>query len=221
MEHGVVVIDEESEAEGEPARVVVISLDGLPLDARHSYEADLRRPQPTRSPSEPSLLSIPTYATPSFNSLASSQRPILSPNPSSGASGLTGLSSETPARQRKRGGGGETVERKRLAALGFEEELTRDFDFWASWGIGVCNIGFLHGEWEGAFSQEGADEVWGDAGTVLGLMTAIGSGGGSMYTFAWPLSGIFMCGIAAILGEMASTYPVAGALSCRSALGLG
>lgn len=31
-----------------------------------------------------------------------------------------------------------------------------------------------------------------------------------MYTFAWPLSGIFMCGIAAILGEMASTYPVAG-----------
>lgn len=150
------VIDEESEGKGGPA-VVVISLDGQPLDLQHSYQADLRRPQPERSPSEPSLLSIPTYASPTFNSLASSQRPILSPNPSSDASGLTGLSSETPAR-RKRTGGGGTVERKRLAALGFEEELTRDFDFWASWGIGMCNIGFLHGEpdAEGGVRQGGS-----------------------------------------------------------------
>lgn len=36
-------------------------------------------------------------------------------------------------------------DRKKLAALGFEEELTRDYDFWASWGIALCNIGGLPG----------------------------------------------------------------------------
>lgn len=33
-----------------------------------------------------------------------------------------------------------------------------------------------------------------------------------MYAIAWPLSGLFMCAIAAILGEMVSTWPVAGAM---------
>jgi hypothetical protein len=37
-------------------------------------------------------------------------------------------------------------DRKKLAALGFEEELTRDYDFWASWGIALCNIGGLPGQ---------------------------------------------------------------------------
>lgn len=42
-------------------------------------------------------------------------------------------------------------DRKKLAALGFEEELTRDYDFWASWGIALCNIGGLPGKllWPG------------------------------------------------------------------------
>ncbi|GAA5986317.1 hypothetical protein JCM5350_002979 [Sporobolomyces pararoseus] len=82
---------------------------------------------------------------------------------------------------------------KRLAALGFEEELQRDYDFWASFGISLCNIGGL-------------------PGTVLGVLTALQTGGGSMYAIAWPLSGLFMCAIAAILGEMVSTWPVAGAM---------
>lgn len=37
-------------------------------------------------------------------------------------------------------------DKKRLAALGFEEELQRDYDFWASFGISLCNIGGLPGE---------------------------------------------------------------------------
>ncbi|GAA5865779.1 hypothetical protein JCM1840_003257 [Sporobolomyces johnsonii] len=85
------------------------------------------------------------------------------------------------------------IDKKRLAALGFEEELHRDYDFWASFGISLCNIGGL-------------------PGTVLGVLTALETGGGSMYAIFWPISGLFMCCLAAVLGEMASTWPVAGAM---------
>ncbi|GAA5900155.1 hypothetical protein JCM6882_002628 [Rhodosporidiobolus microsporus] len=84
------------------------------------------------------------------------------------------------------------IDKKRLASLGFEEELHRDYDFWASWGISMCNIGAL-------------------PGTTLGVLTAFRTGGGSMYSIAWPISGLFLIGVAALLGEMASTWPVAGA----------
>lgn len=33
-----------------------------------------------------------------------------------------------------------------------------------------------------------------------------------MYAIAWPISGLFMLCLAAVLGEMASTWPVAGAM---------
>ncbi|KAK4704983.1 hypothetical protein P7C70_g1220, partial [Phenoliferia sp. Uapishka_3] len=135
----------------------------------------------------------------SFNSLGSSQRPILLVQYDSGLSGATSgapgsLESGMSRPSWKKGGGRvRTYEKSRLAALGFEEELTRDFDFFASWGVAICNIGFL-------------------PGTFLGVLTALDYGGGAMYCFAWPISGIFMCALAAILGEMASTYPVAGAM---------
>lgn len=35
-----------------------------------------------------------------------------------------------------------------------------------------------------------------------------------MYSIAWPIVGLFMCSIAAVLGEMASAYPVAGKIYC-------
>ena len=31
-----------------------------------------------------------------------------------------------------------------------------------------------------------------------------------MYTMAWPITGILVCGLVAVLGEMASAYHVAG-----------
>ncbi|KPV71547.1 uncharacterized protein RHOBADRAFT_56584 [Rhodotorula graminis WP1] len=98
-------------------------------------------------------------------------------------------------------------EKKRLAELGFDEELSRDYDFFASFGITICNVGGL-------------------PGTTLGVLTALEAGGGSMYAIAWPLSGLFMMSLAAVLGEMASTWPVAGAMFtwvfrlCRSRKGL-
>lgn len=50
----------------------------------------------------------------------------------------------------------------------------------------------------------------GGIGTYYGLLTAWQTGGGSMYSFAWPISGLFMLALAGVLGEMASAYPVAG-----------
>ncbi|KAM0791010.1 hypothetical protein ACM66B_004309 [Microbotryomycetes sp. NB124-2] len=75
----------------------------------------------------------------------------------------------------------------------FKDELPRDYDFWASAGLTLCNIG-------------------GFPGTALAVLTAFDYGGPSMYSIAWPISGLFMLCLAAVLGEMASTYPVAGAM---------
>lgn len=88
----------------------------------------------------------PTRTT-SFNSLASSQRPILNPSTTTTATNPTTTSTTNPWKRnpKSKQQGTISVERKRLAALGFEEELDRNFDFWASWGMGVCNIGFLPG----------------------------------------------------------------------------
>lgn len=85
-----------------------------------------------------------------FNSLGSSQRPMLAGRiDMSGASsgdhpGVLESGMSRPS-WKKGSGRVRTFEKNRLAALGFEEELTRDFDFWASWGVAVCNIGFLPG----------------------------------------------------------------------------
>lgn len=107
-------------------------------------------------------------------------------------------------------------DKKRLAALGFEEELQRDYDFWASFGISLCNIGGLPGEpplpHPRRCTLKYSCAHTPTLGTVLGVLTALQTGGGSMYAIAWPLSGLFMCAIAAILGEMVSTWPVAGAM---------
>lgn len=79
-----------------------------------------------------------------FNSVASSQRPILERGISETTT--TSISKSTGSGWRKKAIIKVTPEQKRLAALGFHEELSRDFDFWASWGIGVCNIGYLPGK---------------------------------------------------------------------------
>ena len=126
-------------------------------------------------------------------------------------------------------------EKKRLAELGFDEELSRDYDFFASFGITICNIGGLPGASPLSLAPSSpsctspptqADVVPLPAGTTLGVLTALEAGGGSMYAIAWPLSGLFMMSLAAVLGEMASTWPVAGAMFtwvfrlCRSRKGL-
>lgn len=75
-----------------------------------------------------------------FNSVASSQRSLFrSATSSAGTRSWGGMKSRKKALK-------GTPEGRRLAALGFEEELSRTFDFWASWGIGMCNIGFMPGK---------------------------------------------------------------------------
>lgn len=47
----------------------------------------------------------------------------------------------------------KNFDKKRLASMGYEEELNRDYDFWASWGISMCNIGALPGSFPLPFSS--------------------------------------------------------------------
>ena len=151
-----------------------------------------------------------------FNSLGSSQRPILAGRIDGAGSGddqPSVLESGLSRPSWKKGNGRiRTYENSRLAALGFEEELTRDFDFWASWGVALCNIGFLPGAFfhSPCCYERLSHSTLNIAGTFLGVITALDTGGGVMYAFAWPISGLFMMALAAVLGEMASCYPVAG-----------
>ncbi|EGF99036.1 uncharacterized protein MELLADRAFT_113068 [Melampsora larici-populina 98AG31] len=80
-----------------------------------------------------------------------------------------------------------------LAFLGYKQELYRDWDFWSSFSLSSINIGLL----PGAF--------W-------GLTGAISWGGPAVMIYGLILSGIFMCCLNAVLAEMASAYPVTGAM---------
>lgn len=121
--------------------------------------------------STPTTLSLPPTRTTTsfFDSLTSSQRPIL------------------PRRSNSK----TDPDKLRLHDLGYSEELGRSHDFWSSWSIGFCNIGAL-------------------PGVFFGVVTALSTGGSSMYSIAFPLTGFFLCAMVAVIGEMASTYPVAG-----------
>lgn len=124
----------------------------------------------------------------SLLSSLNSASPIL-PKPSSSLSFLSsfGLSKRRTIKQE----GSE--EKQRLNELGYVQELKRDYDFLSSLGVGLANVGFV-------------------PGTYLGVLTASEIGGSSMYCIGWPILGIFVCTLVAILAEMASTYPVAGAM---------
>lgn len=90
------------------------------------------------SSSKPVLFVLP----PSLSSSHAHSHPtITTTSHPSGTTTTEGLGS-WKSRSRK----GPTIEKKRLAALGFEEELSRDYDFWASAGLTLCNIGGFPGE---------------------------------------------------------------------------
>lgn len=147
--------------------------DDLPGDAGPSSSATPTRPllavlpsqsdstgltldslQFSRDPAEPSpslsVLSNPPM-TSALPSPSDSTRPILSfsppSNPSQSVSATNSAGSGLGLGSWKSRSGklGATLEKKRLAALGFEEELSRDYDFWASAGLTVCNIGGFPG----------------------------------------------------------------------------
>lgn len=100
---------------------------------------------------------------------------------------------------------------KTLDALGYPESLKREHDAWSLGAICMCNIGFLQGclYVEGrqtTLSEEAAAEI--HFITSFGSMASLQTGGSSMLSIGWPVSGLFMTVFTASLAELGSAYPV-------------
>lgn len=200
--------EEEADGEEENSRAVILEKDTISLDqppAARSVPPSIPTLPPTFPPaSHPSSSSsrptttIPppstSFATTTGNdSLASSQRPLIPPiSSSSFLSHLNPYPRKPSSPSTTTKSSSKSISHKQLISLGYTgATLKRDYDFWSAISISICNIGFL-------------------PGTFLGVMTAREVGGSSMYTIGWPIAGLFMLGLVAVLAEMASTYPVAG-----------
>ncbi|GAA5985994.1 hypothetical protein JCM11641_004894 [Rhodosporidiobolus odoratus] len=181
------------------ASLTVPSPSALPTPSPSDIELDPKSPAlPSPSPSALHHQTTVLFSTPGTTSSiiplsspshsASSSVPSSFPAPDAPADPIGTFRSWKSSVMGRRSG---NIDKKRLASLGFEEELNRSYDFWASWSLSMCNIGAL-------------------PGVTLGVLTALRTGGPRLYSVAWPISGLFMICVAAVLGEMASTFPVAG-----------
>ncbi|RXK41391.1 hypothetical protein M231_01296 [Tremella mesenterica] len=88
----------------------------------------------------------------------------------------------------------EEVDAHRLRQLGYDAVLGRDYTFWSSLAISWLNIGCLQG-------------------TIFAVSGAYSYGGPLMIIIAWPLSGILSMCLTLTLSELASAYPVSGAMA--------
>jgi hypothetical protein len=94
---------------------------------------------------------------------------------------------------------------RRIVQLGYDDELKRDFDFFTLFGVSMSSIGFLPGE-----SRDAALPVSGplvdpgdfELGVFFNVFAAFDAGGSGMLSFAWPISGVFMCILCASLAEL-------------------
>ncbi|KAI9638704.1 amino acid permease-domain-containing protein [Dioszegia hungarica] len=82
----------------------------------------------------------------------------------------------------------------RLQQLGYDPVLGRDYTFWSSLAISWLNIGCIQG-------------------TVYAVSGAYSFGGPLMILVMWPLSGIWTIFLTLSLAELASVYPVSGAMA--------
>ncbi|KAJ9107615.1 hypothetical protein QFC21_001074 [Naganishia friedmannii] len=98
-----------------------------------------------------------------------------------------GISMTPEEKQRQR-------DQKRLEQLGYSQVLGRDYGFWSNFAVGFCNIGAVQG-------------------TIFGILTTFRYGGPRMILTMWPIAGLFLTIITLSMGELASAYPVAGAMS--------
>nr|KIR48406.1 amino acid/metabolite permease [Cryptococcus bacillisporus CA1280] len=87
----------------------------------------------------------------------------------------------------------EDVDAQRLRALGYDAVLGRDYTFWSSLAISWLNIGALQG-------------------TIFAVSGTYNYGGPVMILVAWPVSGVLTYFMTLTLSELASAYPVAGAM---------
>ncbi|WVQ79073.1 hypothetical protein IAT38_001167 [Cryptococcus sp. DSM 104549] len=86
------------------------------------------------------------------------------------------------------------VDAQRLEALGYNAVLGRQYTFWSSLAISWLNIGALQG-------------------TIFAVSGTYSYGGPIMILVAWPISGVFTIILTLTLSELASAYPVAGAMT--------
>lgn len=201
---------EEAGEREENSCTVVGEKDSLP-SRRETTQEDVQATFPppcgrsnALAPTPISLATTPTFPPPStsfattsgIDSLASSQRPLFPPAQSSSfLSHFTPKSRTQSSPSTTTKSSSKSTSHKQLISLGYTgATLKRDYDFWSAVSISICNIGFL-------------------PGTFLGVLTAAEVGGSSMYTIGWPIAGLFMLGLVAVLAEMASTYPVAGSFA--------
>lgn len=80
-----------------------------------------------------------------------------------------------------------------LAWLGYHQELRRDWDFWSSLSLSTLNIGTI-------------------PGAFLGILTAMEWGGPCVIFWGYLLGMIIVLCLSAVVAEIASAYPVAGAM---------
>ncbi|KAG0139992.1 hypothetical protein CROQUDRAFT_53912 [Cronartium quercuum f. sp. fusiforme G11] len=80
-----------------------------------------------------------------------------------------------------------------LAWLGYRQELFRDWDFWSSLSLSCLNIGTI-------------------PGSVFGMMTAMRWGGPSVLVWGYLLGMAVMLCLSAVIAELASAFPAAGAM---------
>lgn len=102
-------------------------------------------------------------------------------------------------------------EDRRMAQLGYEEVLKRDYDAFSLFCLVVANLGVS--TFPPILQLELTHSLSGFLqGGLYGALGAQSLGGGSMLTIAWPLTAIAFSAMSAILAELASAYPHAGAM---------
>ncbi|EFP82135.2 hypothetical protein PGT21_019148 [Puccinia graminis f. sp. tritici] len=87
----------------------------------------------------------------------------------------------------------DTDTQAQLAWLGYHQELRRDWDFWSSLSLSTLNIGTI-------------------PGAFLGLLTAMEWGGPCVIFWGYIIGMIIVLCLSAVVAEIASAYPVAGAM---------
>ncbi|OAV89774.1 hypothetical protein PTTG_28553, partial [Puccinia triticina 1-1 BBBD Race 1] len=89
--------------------------------------------------------------------------------------------------------GADADTQAQLAWLGYHQELRRDWDFWASLSLSTLNIGTI-------------------PGAFLGILTAMEWGGPCVIFWGYLLGMVIVLCLSAVVAEIASAYPVAGAM---------
>ncbi|WWC87680.1 uncharacterized protein L201_002571 [Kwoniella dendrophila CBS 6074] len=155
------------------------------------------RPIPGPLSSLSSTLSNTNSNDPFLNTPSTDNTSITSPSTTSKLPPLDLSSAESRISTNGTGSGikgQEDRDEARLRQLGYDAVLGRDYTFWSSLSISWLNIGALQG-------------------TIYAVSGCYAYGGPAMILVAWPVSGIFCFFLTLTLSELASAYPVSGAMS--------